>query len=47
MAKNRTSFKKDHKAMGGRPPGSLNRTTIEVRDFARRLIEDPKYQPAC
>jgi hypothetical protein len=30
--------------MGGRPEGSLNRTTIEVREFARRLIEDPEYQ---
>jgi len=30
--------------MGGRPPGSLNRTTLEVREFARQLIEDPEYQ---
>ena len=30
--------------MGGRPPGSLNRTTLEVREFARHLIEDPEYQ---
>jgi len=30
--------------MGGRPPGSLNSTTLEVREFARHLIEDPEYQ---
>jgi hypothetical protein len=44
MARSSTSFKRGHKPMGGRPKGSLNRTTIEIREFARRLIEDPEYQ---
>jgi hypothetical protein len=44
MARNVTTFKHGHGAMGGRPTGSLNRTTMEVRELARRLIEDPKYQ---
>jgi hypothetical protein len=44
MARNPTTFKRGHKAMGGRPKGSLNRTTLEVREFARHLIEDPEYQ---
>ena len=30
--------------MGGRPPGSPNRTTLEVRELARHQIEDPEYQ---
>lgn len=44
MARNETSFKPGHKGMGGRPRGSVGKTTIEVREFARRLIEDPEYQ---
>jgi hypothetical protein len=44
MARSSTSFKRGQKPMGGRPKGSLNRTTIEIREFARRLIEDPEYQ---
>ncbi len=44
MARNLTTFKRGHKGMGGRPPGSLNRTTLEVREFARHQIEDPEYQ---
>jgi hypothetical protein len=44
MARSATTFKRGHRAMGGRPKGSLNKTTIEVREFARRLIEDPEYQ---
>lgn len=44
MARNSTTFKRGHKAMGGRPKGSLNRTTLEVREFARHQIEDPEYQ---
>jgi len=27
----------------GRPKGSLNKATIEIRDVARNLLEDPKY----
>jgi hypothetical protein len=44
MARSSTSFKRGHKAMGGRPKGSRNKATIEVREFARRLIQDPAYQ---
>jgi hypothetical protein len=44
MAKNGTSFKAGPKARGGRPKGSRHRATIEIREFARRLIEDPAYQ---
>jgi hypothetical protein len=44
MARNSTTFKPGHKAKGGRPPGSLSRRTIEVREFARRFIEDSEYQ---
>jgi hypothetical protein len=44
MSRNSTSFERGHKPMGGRPKGSLNRKTIEVREFARGLIEDPEYQ---
>lgn len=44
MAKNERSFKPGHKGTGGRPKGSVGKTTIEVREFARRLIEDPEYQ---
>jgi len=44
MARSSTSFNRGHKPTGGRPKGSRNKTTIEVRDFARQLIEDPAYQ---
>src|SRR5262245_61590818 len=44
MARSSTSFNRGHKPMGGRPKGSRNKATIEVRDFARQLIEDPAYQ---
>ncbi len=44
MGKRSTRFKRGHKPMGGRPKGSPNRTTLEGREFARRLIEDPEYQ---
>lgn len=27
----------------GRPKGALNRVTIEVRDFAKNMIERPEY----
>src|SRR6187431_2863935 len=30
----------------GRRPGSRNRTTVEAREFAKRLIDDPDYREA-
>ncbi len=44
MSRSSTTFNRGHKAMGGRATGSLNRTTLEVREFARHLIEEPEYQ---
>src|SRR5262249_7339401 len=44
MARSSTSFNRGHKPMGGRPKGSRNKATIEVRDFAWQLIEEPAYQ---
>jgi hypothetical protein len=29
---------------GGRQAGTLNKATVEIRDVARRLLEDPDYQ---
>lgn len=29
---------------GGRPKGSLNKATIEIKEAARLLLEDPVYQ---
>src|SRR5262245_61035537 len=39
-----TSFEPGHQAKGGRPPGSLNKATLEGRELARQLIEDPAYR---
>lgn len=30
----------------GRPKGALNRTTIEVREAARAIVDDPDYREA-
>ncbi len=30
----------------GRPKGSLNKTTTEVRDLARQIVDDPEYRQA-
>ncbi len=38
-----TRFKKGHK-QGGRPKGSQNRVTKEVREMTRALVDDPEYQ---
>jgi hypothetical protein len=46
MARSSTSFKRGHKPMGGRPKGSLNKKTIEVREFAGQIIQDPAYLPS-
>ncbi len=44
MARSATTYTGGHEGKGGRPTGSLNRATIEVRELARSLIEDPGYQ---
>lgn len=31
---------------GGRPKGVLNKVTVEVRDFARAVVEEPAYVEA-
>jgi hypothetical protein len=31
------------KGQGGRPRGTLNTITVEVRDLARSIVEDPSY----
>jgi hypothetical protein len=46
MARNETSFKPGHRGAGGRPKGSLNRATLEIRVLARSLVEDPAYLAA-
>ena len=28
----------------GRPPGRLNKATVEVKESARNLVEDPEYR---
>lgn len=44
MARNQTTFEPGHKGKGGRPPGARNTATLEVRELARLLIEDPAYR---
>jgi hypothetical protein len=44
MARNETTFTDGHEGKGGRPKGSPNKATLEVRELARGLIEDPEYQ---
>jgi hypothetical protein len=34
------------KGEGGRKPGSVNKTTREIREFAQRMLEDPEYVAA-
>ena len=46
MGRSRTTFRTGHKGRGGRPPGALNRSTLEVRALARELLEDPAYLAA-
>jgi hypothetical protein len=43
MARSRTTFRQGHRGAGGRPRGALNRATVEIRAFARGLLEDPAY----
>lgn len=37
-------FKKGKPKTGGRKPGTPNKATVEIKDFARSLLEDPIYQ---
>jgi hypothetical protein len=43
MARSRTTYRRGHRGAGGRPKGALNRATVEIRAFARGLLEDPAY----
>lgn len=43
MARSSTTFNRGHKAMGGRPPGSLNRATREIRELARLILRKRPY----
>ena len=36
-------YQKGHKKLG-RPPGVLNKVTIEAREFGRAIVSDPGYQ---
>ena len=44
MPREDTQFAKGREKSGGRQRGSANRSTIEGRDFARRLMDDPAYR---
>ena len=37
-------FQQGHKKTGGRKAGTLNKATIEIKEFARGILEDPIYQ---
>jgi hypothetical protein len=39
MARSRTTYRRGHRGAGGRPKGALNRATVEIRAFARGLLE--------
>jgi hypothetical protein len=39
-----TERRKPPAAGKGRPKGAQNKTTVEVREAARRLVEDPSYR---
>jgi hypothetical protein len=36
-------FEKGMEKTGGRKPGVRNRATVEIREFARWVLEDPVY----
>src|SRR5262249_30746772 len=46
MTRNATSFIKGRAKTGGRNRGTPNRVTVEIREQARRLVEDPTYRAA-
>ena len=37
-------FEKGRAKTGGRKAGVVNQTTVEIREVARSLLEDPQYQ---
>ncbi len=42
----RTAFRAGHRKCGGRVKGVPNKATVEVKEAARRLIEDRAYRAA-
>jgi hypothetical protein len=37
-------FKAAHQKVGGRKPGTPNKATVEIKEFAQSILEDPHYQ---
>ena len=37
-------FHKGKPKTGGRKPGTPNKATVEIKEFARSILEDPLYQ---
>ena len=37
-------FQKGRAKTGGRKPGVVNKATVEIRETALSLLEDPRYQ---
>lgn len=37
-------FKAAHQKVGGRKSGTPNKATVEIKEFARSILEDPLYQ---
>lgn len=38
------AFQKGKPKTGGRQAGTPNKATVEIKDFARSILEDPLYQ---
>lgn len=38
-----TRFEKGHKKSRGRPKGVPNKATVEVREAAQKIVQDPEY----
>lgn len=38
------AFRKGKPKTGGRKAGTLNKVTVEIKEFARSMLEDPVYQ---
>lgn len=37
-------FQSGHRKVGGRKQGTPNKATVEIKEFARNILEDPAYQ---
>ena len=37
-------FQQGHKKTGGRMKGTPNKATVEIKELAREILEDPAYQ---